>query len=238
MSELVRVENLCKSFRSGAEALEVIRDLSLELPRGQMLAVTGESGSGKSTFLHLVGAMEKPDSGKILFDGRNLSGLGDQELAGFRNESIGFIFQFHHLLPEFSALENVMFPLLIRRVSFKQASETAAALLEEMGLAERMTHQPGELSGGEQQRVAIARALAGRPRLLLADEPTGNLDERTSESIHEVLLRIHESYALTSIVVTHNLRLAAMCNVCMKMEKGRLHRINLNTDRTDPGRAE
>ena len=121
--------------------------------------------------------MEKPDSGKILFDGRDLSGLGDQELAGFRNESIGFIFQFHHLLPEFSALENMMFPLLIRRVSFKQASETAAALLEEMGLAERMTHQPGELSGGEQQRVAIARALAGRPRLLLADEPTGNLDE-------------------------------------------------------------
>ena len=227
MSELLRIEGLCKSFRSGAGRLDVIRDLSLELEQGVMLAVTGESGSGKSTFLHLVGAMEKPDAGRILFDGRDVSALADPDLAGFRNSSIGFIFQFHHLLPEFTALENVMFPLLLRRVAFREASMRAQALLDEMGLGERMEHQPGELSGGEQQRVAIARALAGRPRLLLADEPTGNLDEATSESIHDVLVRIHEEYDLTSIVVTHNLRLAALSSVCMKMENGRLHRIDL-----------
>lgn len=238
MSDFLRIESLFKSFRSGESSLDVIRDLSLDLPQGKMLAVTGESGSGKSTFLHLVGAMEKPDAGKILFAGRDLSGLTDEELARFRNESIGFVFQFHHLLPEFTAMENVMFPLLLRRVPFKEASATAASLLTEMGLRERMEHQPGELSGGEQQRVAIARALAGRPRLLLADEPTGNLDERTSESIHEVLLRIHERYELTSIIVTHNLGLAAMCGTSMRMENGRLFRLDLKTGRKIPEMAE
>ena len=233
MSDLLRVEGLSKSFLSGTDSLEVIRDLSLVLRQGEMLAVTGESGSGKSTFLHLVGAMEKADAGRILFEGRDLGGLSDAELAEFRNTSIGFIFQFHHLLPEFSALENVMFPLLLRRVSFREASATATSLLEEMGLGGRLGHQPGELSGGEQQRVAIARALSGRPRLLLADEPTGNLDERTSEAIHEVLVRIHEHYGLTSIIVTHNLGLARLCAVSMRMENGRLHQIDLQTDRDD-----
>ncbi len=238
MNDFLRIEGLSKSFRSGESSLDVIRDLSLDLPQGEMLAVTGESGSGKSTFLHLVGAMEKADAGKILFAGRDLSALTDEELAEFRNESIGFVFQFHHLLPEFTALENVMFPLLLRRVSFKEASATAASLLTEMGLKERMEHQPGELSGGEQQRVAIARALAGRPKLLLADEPTGNLDERTSESIHEVLLRIHELYELTSVIVTHNLGLAAMCGICMRMENGRLFRLDLKTGRKIPETAK
>ncbi|MEJ2078484.1 MAG: ABC transporter ATP-binding protein [Acidobacteriota bacterium] len=238
MSDFLRVEGLFKSFRSGESSLEVIRDLSLDLPQGEMLAVTGESGSGKSTFLHLVGAMEKPDSGTILFEGQDLGRLTDPELAEFRNESIGFVFQFHHLLPEFTALENVMFPLLLRRVSFREASATAASLLAEMGLRDRMEHQPGELSGGEQQRVAIARALAGRPKLLLADEPTGNLDERTSESIHEVLVRIHEIYQLTSIIVTHNPSLAEMCGVCTRMENGRLFRLDLKTGRRVPELAE
>ena len=222
MSSLLSVENLSKSFPSGDDTIDVLRELSLELQPGEMLAVMGESGSGKSTFLHLVGAMERPDSGRILFNGRDLNALSNQELAVFRNQSIGFVFQFHHLLPEFTALENTMFPLLLRGVGFREAEERAKEILGEVGLSHRVSHQPGELSGGEQQRVAIARALVGRPSVLLADEPTGNLDEKTSGAIHELIVRIHRRYALTSVIVTHNPALAMLCGRRCRMVDGRL----------------
>ncbi len=223
MSEpLLRVEALSKSYPSGETRLQVLQDLQLELRSGEMLAVTGVSGSGKSTFLHLVGAMEAPDSGRIVFDGTDIAVLNASERAGFRNREIGFVFQFHHLLPEFTARENVMMPLLLRRTPWSEASERAAALLTQLGLAARLSHRPGELSGGEQQRVALARALVARPRLLLADEPTGNLDDHTSDGIHRLLVDIHQQLGLTSIIVTHDSRLAGLCPMRSLMEKGRL----------------
>ncbi len=226
MSSLLSVENLSKSFRSGEDTIDILRSLSLELESGVMLAVMGESGSGKSTFLHMVGAMERPDAGRILFNGQNLGTLNNRELAVFRNESIGFVFQFHHLLPEFTALENTMFPLLLGGVGFREAETRAKEILGEVGLSHRMGHQPGELSGGEQQRVAIARALVGRPSLLLADEPSGNLDEKTSGAIHELIVRIHRRYALTSVIVTHNPELALLCGRRCRMVDGRLHGVD------------
>ncbi len=222
MNSFLSVRSLYKSFPSGDSRLEVIRDLSLELEAGVMLAVTGESGSGKSTFLHLVGGMESPDSGEIVVGGERIWDLSGNELAAFRNRTVGFVFQFHHLLPEFTALENVMFPLLLRRAGMKEARERARALLAEMGLEARAHHQPGELSGGEQQRVALARALVGQPRLLLADEPTGNLDARTAQAVHRLLMEVHVRYRLTSVIVTHNPELAAVCHRQSRMHDGRL----------------
>jgi len=187
-----------------------------------MIAVTGESGSGKSTFLHLLGGMEKPDSGQVFFEKLEVTGLDRDELAHFRNREIGFVFQFHHLLPEFTAVENVAFPLLLRRVPFRKAEQQARRLLREVGLEGRGHHKPGELSGGEQQRVAIARALVGEPKLLLADEPTGDLDLKTSDTIHKLLLDVHKNFGLTSIIVTHNLQLASLCHWQKTMVEGRL----------------
>ncbi|UCF38010.1 MAG: ABC transporter ATP-binding protein [Acidobacteriota bacterium] len=220
MSRALLVSKLTKSFRSGDDRIDVLCGLSLTVERGNLVAISGESGAGKSTLLHIVGGMEKPDSGTVFFGGQEVTLLEGDALARFRNRSVGFVFQFHHLLPEFTALENVMFPLLLRRVSFKEAEEKARILLDEVGLQDRATHQPGELSGGEQQRIAFARALIGEPQLLLGDEPTGNLDERTSESIHELLLSIHERHRLTSIIVTHNPRLAGICHTQKWMTGG------------------
>jgi len=222
MNEMLRVLGLNKSYRSGDQTLHVIRNLNLTLRRGTMLAVTGASGSGKSTLLHLIGAMEKPDWGSIVVDGTDITRLADQARPGFRNSRIGFVFQFHHLLPEFSALENVMFPLLLRRVSAEDASRAATSILEEMELGGRLHHRPGELSGGEQQRVAIARALSGRPVLLLADEPTGNLDPKTSHAIFEVLIGLHSRHDFTSVIVTHNHDMASVCDAEMRMIDGAL----------------
>ncbi len=222
MNRALRIAGLCKSYQSGDQVLEVLKDLSLEVEKGTLVAITGESGSGKSTLLHLVGGMEKPNSGEIVFGGTDIVRLQGDQLAGFRNSTVGFVFQFHHLLPEFTALENVMFPLLIRGTPAGEAAERAAGLLDEVGLAERSHHQPGELSGGEQQRVAIARALVGNPGLLLGDEPTGNLDRKTSDSVHRLLLRIHEDYGLTSIIVTHNPRLADLCDQKRLLVDGKL----------------
>lgn len=222
MSELLEVRGLHKSYRSGGDWLHILVDLDLEVTEGEMLAVTGASGSGKSTFLHLVGGMDRPERGEILFEGRDVAGLEPRELARFRNQRIGFVFQFHHLLPEFSALENVMFPLLLRRVPFDRAAEQARAYIGEVGLADRASHRPGELSGGEQQRVALARALAGEPKLLLADEPTGNLDEHTSQAVFELLMKIHRQRRLTSLIVTHNTRLARLCDREKRLREGRL----------------
>lgn len=222
MSDFLSIQGLSKSYQSGQTALQVLVDLNLEVERGQMVAVTGASGSGKSTFLHLVGGMDKPDAGSIFLEGENIVALEGRELARFRNQKVGFIFQFHHLLPEFTALENVMFPLLLRRMPEREASGRARRLLEEVGLSQREDHQPGELSGGEQQRVAVARALAGEPTLLLGDEPTGNLDDQTSKSIYRLLLDVHAKHNLTSIIVTHDSSLAALCQVQKRLYEGQL----------------
>ena len=222
MNNFLKIQGLYKSFQSGTEKLRILIDLSLRLKEGEMLAVTGASGSGKSTFLHLVGGMDRADAGEIILAGQKVTRLEGQQLAQFRNSKIGFIFQFHHLLPEFSALENVMFPLLLRRIPFAEARTRAHALLDEVGLADRFHHKPGQLSGGEQQRVAVARALVGKPSLLLGDEPTGNLDEHTAESIYELLLDIQRRHHLTSIIVTHNPKLAALCSLEKRLEEGKL----------------
>ena len=222
MNNFLKIQGLYKSFQSGTEKLHILIDLSLRLKEGEMLAVTGASGSGKSTFLHLVGGMDRADAGEIILAGQKVTRLEGQQLAQFRNSKIGFIFQFHHLLPEFSALENVMFPLLLRRIPFAEARTRAHALLDEVGLADRSHHKPGQLSGGEQQRVAVARALVGKPSLLLGDEPTGNLDEHTAESIYELLLDIQRRHHLTSIIVTHNPKLAALCSLEKRLEEGKL----------------
>jgi len=224
MSDLLEVRHLCKSYRSGTERLEVLIDLSLELAEGEMIAVTGVSGSGKSTLLHLIGGMDRPDKGSITILDREIASLERPDLSRFRNEIVGFVFQFHHLLPEFTALENVMMPLLVRGRPAAEAREPARALLDDVGLLARAHHRPGELSGGEQQRVALARALVGKPRLLLADEPTGNLDPNTGEAMGKLVRALHDKYRLTSILVTHNEHLAEICSGTYRLEHGQLRR--------------
>jgi lipoprotein-releasing system ATP-binding protein len=219
---LVRTVGLTRTYRSGAADLVVFDGVDLEVEPGECLAIVGESGAGKSTLLHLVGALDRPTSGTIYFEDRDLSQLTDSQLAEFRNREIGFVWQIHYLLPEFTALENVMMPLLIGGKSHGEAEREAAVWLTEVGLADRVTHRSGELSGGEQQRVALARALAPRPKLLLADEPTGNLDLRNGEMIFNLLRELHRSHHLTSIIVTHNLSFARRCDRVLQLEAGRL----------------
>lgn len=205
---LVRAEKLEKVFITRRHRVEVLKGLDLNLYRNETLAVVGVSGSGKSTLLHILGTLERPTGGRVLHEGEDLFVRSPQEQAAFRNRQIGFVFQFHHLLPEFTALENVMMPQLIARVSRKAAREKAEAILTEVGLQDRLTHRIGELSGGEQQRVAIARALVRSPRLILADEPTGNLDRKTGGQIMDLFLRLNQELGLTFLMVTHNLELA------------------------------
>jgi lipoprotein-releasing system ATP-binding protein len=218
----IRAVGLTKKFRSGQGELVVFTSLDLEIHRGEQLALVGESGAGKSTLLHLLGGLERPSQGQIFFDGNDLTGLPETALAEFRNRTIGFVWQGHHLLPEFTALENVMMPLLIRGLPRAKAELAARARLDEVGLAGRATHRAGELSGGEQQRVALARALAGGPRVLLADEPTGNLDFKTGDLIIGLLAELHRAHELTSVCVTHNMAFARRCNRILKLEAGRL----------------
>jgi len=220
MSRLLEVHELCKSYSSGDQRLEILSALSLSLDEGEMIGITGVSGSGKSTLLHLIGGMDRPDRGSIRILDREISSLTPPELSGFRNRTVGFVFQSHHLLPEFTALENVMMPLLLRSASAKEAAQSAEMLLNEVGLEKRWHHRPGELSGGEQQRVALARALVGKPRLLLADEPTGNVDPHTGEAIGALFRRVHERHDLSSIIVTHNDKLARICSKVYRLENG------------------
>lgn len=220
MSRLLEARGLHKSYPSGTGRLEILSGLSLTVETGEMVAVTGVSGSGKSTLLHLVGGMDRPDRGTVRILDGEITGLSAKDLAAFRNRTIGFVFQFHHLLPEFTALENVSMPLLLRGTPPAEATGAAGELLREVGLGERRRHRPGELSGGEQQRVALARALVGRPRLLLADEPTGNLDPHTGLAMADLLLALHETHGLTSLVVTHNERLADVCSRRCRLENG------------------
>lgn len=219
---LIKTVNLARVYRSGAADLPVFTDLNLEVERGERLAVVGESGAGKSTLLHLLGALDRPSTGAIYFESRNLLDLTEAELAEFRNKEVGFVWQIHYLLPEFTALENVIMPLLIRGMGRRQAEPEASAWLAEVGLADRASHRSGELSGGEQQRVAIARALVNRPKLLLADEPTGNLDLRNGEMVFDLIGDLHRSHNLTSVIATHNLTFARKCDRVLRLEAGRL----------------
>jgi lipoprotein-releasing system ATP-binding protein len=222
MSCLLEVSDLNKSFGTKAGKVEVLKGICLEVAAGETIALVGASGAGKSTLLHVMGTLDRPTSGTVQFDGEDVFRMNDTALALFRNRSIGFVFQFHHLLPEFSALENAMMPLLISGMKKEGAEQVATKLLKDVGLAHRLTHKPGELSGGEQQRVAIARALVMSPRLLLADEPTGNLDMKTSDGVHELLAEIHREMGITLIIVTHNERLAARMGKTIRMVDGRI----------------
>jgi len=219
----VAARGLRKSYAGAAGPIHVLRDLELAVDAGEMVAIMGASGVGKSTLLHLLGGLDRADGGTIEVDGTVLSTLDDTRLVEFRNRHVGFVFQFHHLLPEFTAAENVEMPLRIARRPAGEASGRAAGLLARVGLAERATHYPAMLSGGEQQRVAVARALVGSPGLLLADEPTGDLDERTAEDLHGLLRGMHAEHGLTSIIATHNPRLAAACDRVLRLESGVLH---------------
>ena len=218
----IRVTGLSKVYQSGSSDLVVFSNVNLEVAKGEMLALVGESGAGKSTLLHLLGGLDTPSEGTIYYGSREVSGLASAELADFRNREIGFVWQIHYLLPEFTALENVMMPLLIRGVAHDEAASESLARLEEVGLKARATHRAGDLSGGEQQRVVLARALVGKPSVLLADEPTGNLDFRTGEMIFEVLVNLHRSHQLTSVLVTHNLTFARRCDRVLSLYKGGL----------------
>ena len=221
MSEpAIRVKDLYKSYPSGDHRLRVLCGLSLEVGRGEMVAIVGESGAGKSTLLHLLGGLDRPDSGNIELAGRDIAALSTQERSLLRNRDVGYVFQFHHLLPEFTAEENVMLPCLIRRIPKAESQERARALLRELGLGERLRHRPPELSGGEQQRVALARALAGGPSVLLADEPTGNLDFSTSETVFSLVQETATRRGAATVLVTHSERLAGRCNRVCVLEEG------------------
>jgi lipoprotein-releasing system ATP-binding protein len=218
----VTIRGLNKAYIVGAQPIHVLRDLDLDVERGEMLAVVGASGVGKSTLLHLLGGLDRADSGSIQVADADITGMADAARVDFRNRNVGFVFQFHHLLPEFDASENIEMPMRIARMPLREARERARALLTRVGLGERLTHRPSMLSGGEQQRVAVARALVMKPALLLADEPTGDLDENTADSLHALLKEMHAEHGLTSIIATHNPRLAAACDRVLRLEQGQL----------------
>ena len=218
---LLEVTDLEKSYPTGTGGrLEVLRGVSFTVDRGEVVAVVGESGTGKSTLLHMLGALDRPNKGIVRYDGHDIFEKNDEELANFRNRSIGFVFQFHHLLPEFTALENVAMPALIKGIDLDDAKPRAEALLKQLGLEARTEHRPSELSGGEQQRVAMARALMNQPGLVLADEPTGNLDIKTAEALHKEILHLSRSFDQTFIVVTHNPALANIADRVLHIENG------------------
>jgi lipoprotein-releasing system ATP-binding protein len=218
----IQALGLQKVFGSGTQRVELFNDLNLHVAPGERLAVVGASGVGKSTLLHILGTLDRPTSGKILFGDKDVLLWSDKELARFRNRHIGFVFQFHHLLPEFNALENAIMPGLIAGMVRKEAVAMAAPLLERLGLSDRLRHRPGELSGGEQQRVAVARALFLRPSVFLADEPSGNLDSRTGRNLHDLLVALNEELQLTMVVVTHNVELSAMMQRTLRLVDGQL----------------
>src|SRR5271155_64277 len=220
--EILRGENLRKTFRSGAQDVTPLAGINLTIARGEMVAVVGPSGTGKSTLLHLLAALDTPTSGTVYFAGKSLQSFSETELAEYRNRAVGFVWQRHHLLPDFTAAENVAMPLLVRGTSLAQALRTGKDWLGEVGLAGRAEQRGGQLSGGEQQRVAIARALVNGPRLLIADEPTGDLDEKSAVNIFELMYRLHQSHQLTSILATHNLSLARRADRALILEHGKL----------------
>jgi lipoprotein-releasing system ATP-binding protein len=223
---MIVIQNLSKTFLKDGLAIEVLKGLNLRIDTGESLAVVGVSGSGKSTLIHILGTLDQPTSGAILFDNVNVFTWPEQKLATFRNQKIGFVFQFHNLLPEFTSLENTMMPALIRRMPKAEAKRRAEAILGEVGLGDRITHKPGELSGGEQQRVAIARALILEPEILLADEPTGNLDTETGKKIEEILVALNRTNGITLITVTHNQSLADRMSRQIGLRDGRIYTVD------------
>jgi lipoprotein-releasing system ATP-binding protein len=225
----MRIEGLQKVFRSGKSNLVLFDNLSFEVATGEMLAIVGQSGAGKSTLLHILGALDRASSGDVYCANLRLSSLSDDAAAEFRNREIGFVWQFHYLLPEFTALENVAMPLLLRDSSRSEAQAEASSWLRQVGLEERAHHRAGELSGGEQQRVALARALITRPKLLLADEPTGDLDTRTADSVFALIARLHEEYRLTSLIATHNLDFARRCHRVLRIQNGGIAEVTPET---------
>jgi lipoprotein-releasing system ATP-binding protein len=219
---LLRVEGLRKVFRSGKSDLVLFENLSFQVAQGEMLAIVGESGAGKSTLLHILGALDRPSAGDVYCANLRLSSLSEDAAAEFRNREIGFVWQFHYLLPEFTALENVAMPLLVRGFSQQEAKTEALQWLRAVGLAQRAEHRSGELSGGEQQRVALARALIAQPKILLADEPTGDLDSRTADSVFDLIARLHRDCRLTSLIATHNSAFARRCHRILRLQNGRI----------------
>ncbi|MEP0357318.1 MAG: lipoprotein-releasing ABC transporter ATP-binding protein LolD [Paraglaciecola sp.] len=222
MEELLSCVSLSKEYNEAENSVTVLNKLNFAINRAEQVAIVGSSGSGKSTLLHLLGALDKPSEGEVLFEGKNIFEFSQRQQAQFRNQSLGFVYQFHHLLPEFNALENVAMPLMIGKVSIKDSNQRAMAMLEKVGLENRALHKPAELSGGERQRVAIARALVTEPKLILADEPTGNLDQKTGESIYQLLndLRIHMQTSF--VVVTHDIKLASRLDRSFNLVEGTL----------------
>jgi lipoprotein-releasing system ATP-binding protein len=218
----LEARGIVKSYPVGGRSLTVLRDLDLHVEAGEMVAIVGASGVGKSTLLHVLGGLDRVDQGTVVVDGIELTGLPDAQVVAFRNRRVGFVFQFHHLLPDFTALENAEMPMRIARTPMRETRPRAEELLRRVGLGERLTHRPGMLSGGEQQRVAVARALVMQPLVLLADEPTGDLDEQTADTLHALLRDMHQAYGLTSVIATHNPRLAAACDRTLRLESGHL----------------
>lgn len=222
---VLRVERVAKTYQEGDLRTDVLREVSFELERGRTLAIVGASGAGKSTLLHIVGGLDKPSAGQVVVDGQVLSRLSDAERGHVRNRSLGFIYQFHHLLPEFTALENVCMPLLIRGTRIADAREQGSALLQRVGLGERLRHKPGEMSGGERQRCAVARALVTRPACILGDEPTGNLDERNAAQVYDLMLELNREIGTSFVLVTHDRKLATRMDRVMEISGGSLHAV-------------
>ena len=218
----LEAHGIVKSYPVGGQSLTILRELDLHVDAGEMLAIVGASGVGKSTLLHVVGGLDRVDAGTIAIGDSTLTAMTDADVVAFRNRHVGFVFQFHHLLPEFSALENAEMPMRIARLPAAASQPRAEELLRRVGLGDRLSHRPGMLSGGEQQRVAVARALVMRPSVLLADEPTGDLDEQTADALHVLLREMHRDFGLTSVIATHNPRLAAACDRVLRLEGGRL----------------
>jgi lipoprotein-releasing system ATP-binding protein len=221
MSIILSSENLTKSYQSTKKVkLEVLKSISVEIEANKISVIVGASGAGKSTLLHLLGGLDRPDSGSVFYEQKNIFDFNNDKLAKFRNENMGFVFQFHHLLPEFTALENVSIPQMIKGVSLKSATKNSLRLLEIVGLKDRAEHKPAELSGGEQQRVAVARALANDPKIIFADEPTGNLDSANSESIHKLLFDLRDNFKKTFVIVTHNPELMKLADIILEIKDG------------------
>lgn len=223
MDIIIRTENISKSYHNDDKIkLEVLKGIDLEIPRNKISVIIGASGAGKSTLLHILGGLDKPNKGNVFINDINIINLSDDKISKFRNKNIGFVFQFHHLLPEFTALENVSIPLMINNFSFQEASKRGEELLEILGLKERMHHKPAELSGGEQQRVALARALANDPPIILADEPTGNLDTENSEAINQIFVKLKNDYNKTFLIVTHNKELMKLADYVFEIKDGKI----------------